>query len=129
MNPKKNWKGSKLKSVVTALAANHHLQILNWKISDDSLDHKTYFEARCLLHNMEVNLNLAWEKFKDLDEALDEFFKKCSGIVAAMKKLEAFETEQNVKVLSVKYFIQLESPINIDQIEFKEEMENANQKR
>ena len=44
-----------------------------------------------LLHNMEVNLNLAWEKFKDLDKILDVFLKKCSFLVGAMIRLEKLQ--------------------------------------
>ena len=43
---------------------------------------------------MEVNLNLAWEKLKDLDKILDEFYKKCSCLVSAIKRLEKLEMSQ-----------------------------------
>ena len=85
---------SKFKKAMNALRVNYHLEIMDWDYRKDDQTSKVYFEARCLLHNMEVNLNLAWEKLKDLDKILDDFFKKCSCLVSAMQRLEKLEMGQ-----------------------------------
>ena len=59
---------SKFKKAMHALRVNYHLEIMDWDYRKDDQSSKVYFEAQCLLHNMEVNLNLAWEKLKDLDK-------------------------------------------------------------
>ena len=78
---------SKFKKAMNGLRVNYHLEILNWDCRKDAKSSTVYFEARCLLHNMEVNLNLALEKLKDLDKILDEFLKKCICLVSAIKRL------------------------------------------
>ena len=90
----KTERRSKFKKATNGLRVNYHLEILNWDCRKDAKSSTVYFEARCLLHNMEVNLNLAWEKLKDLDKILDEFLKKCSCLVSAIKRLEKLEMSQ-----------------------------------
>ena len=77
-----------------ALKVNYQLEILDWDYRKHAHTSKVYFEARCLLHNMVVNLNLAWEKLKELDKILDELLKKCSCLVSAMERLEKLEMRQ-----------------------------------
>ena len=90
---RKAQRRSKFKKAMNGLRVNYHLEILDWNCRKDAKSSKVYFEARCLLHNMEVYLNLAWEKLKDLDKIL-EFLKKCSCLVSAIKRLEKLEMSQ-----------------------------------
>ena len=90
----KTERRSKFKKAMNALRVNYHLEIMEWDFRKDEQSSKVYFEAQCLLHNMEVNLNLAWEKLKDLDKILDDFLKKCSCLVSAMQRLEKLEMSQ-----------------------------------
>ena len=79
---------------MNALRVNYQLEILDWDCQKDAQSSKVYFEAQCLLHNMGVNLNLAWEKLKDLDKILEGFLKKCSN-----KKVRVIgdESRANIK--------------------------------
>ena len=90
----KTERRSKFKKAMNALRVNYHLEIMEWDFRKDEQSSKVYFEAQCLLHNMEVNLNLAWEKLKDLDKILEDFLKKCSN-----KKVRAIgdESRANIK--------------------------------
>ena len=103
----KSERKSKFKKALCALRVNYHLEILDWDCRKDARSSKVYFEARCLLHNIEVNLNLAWEKLKDLDIILEEFFYKCShvkcSLVNSKETVDMSESQKtNLKVLDLK---------------------------
>ena len=90
---RKAQRRSKFKKAMHGLRVNYHLEILDWNCRKDAKSSKVYFEARCLLHNMGVNLNLAWEKLKDLDKILEDFLKKCSN-----KKVRAIGDESRANI-------------------------------
>ena len=81
-------KKPRFKKALLALRVNFQSELLDWDQENANKPLKAYFEARCLLHNIEVDLNLAWAKFVALDKNVDEFFKKCSCLVSTIGRLE-----------------------------------------
>ena len=81
-------KKPRFKRALLALRVNFQSELLDWDKENANKPLKAYFEPRCLLHNIEVDLNLAWAKFEDLDKNVDKFFKSCSCLVSAIGRVE-----------------------------------------
>ena len=104
-------KKSRFKNALMALRVSFRSEMLAWDNENDNKPLKAYFEARCLLHNIEVDLNLAWSKFEALDKNVDNFFKSCSCLVSTIGRLENKENNETT----------LEDEPNTDQLHLLDE--------
>ena len=93
-------KEPRFKRALLALRVNFQSELLDWDKENANKPLKAYFEARCLLHNIEVDLNLAWAKFEALDKNVDEFFKSCSCLVSAIGRLENIKNAEDQDLAS-----------------------------
>ena len=93
-------KKPRFKKALLALRVNFQSELLDWDKENAYKPLKAYFEARCLLHNIEVDLNLAWAKFEALDKNVDEFFKSCSCLVSAIGRLENIKKAEDEDLAS-----------------------------
>ena len=93
-------KKPRFKKALLALRVNFQSELLDWDREISSKPLKAYFEARCLLHNIEVDLNLAWAKFDALDKNVDKFFKTCSCLISAVGRMENIKNAEDLDLAS-----------------------------
>ena len=85
----------KRKSKFKYLKLNYEIQFLNWDDKQQKRNFKTYYELRCTIHNIQVDLDKEFQQLIGCEDKTDTVLKSCTCLVSAREVFEKLLNSEN----------------------------------